>query len=65
MSTVELEVMVVRTSDAAVWVYLDDQDRDEDPHVIPKSLIEEGPDAVGETGTMVVPEWFATKEGLV
>lgn len=31
---------------------------------IPKSLMEDWPE-VGESGTALVEEWFATKEGLI
>jgi hypothetical protein len=34
---------------------------------IPKSLVHDDSDVYedGQTGTLVIPEWFATKEGLI
>lgn len=63
--TVELDVIdVVKETDAALCVEL--ADRDEEVW-IPKSVVSDDSEVwkEGDTGTMIIAEWFAEKEGLI
>ncbi len=56
---IEIDVETVRETDAAVLF------SDGDSHFwVPKSVMDEWPEE-GESGTAMVAEWFAVKEGLV
>lgn len=60
---VELEnVWCVGSSTLAIQVSIDDRLK-----WIPKSLVGKDGDvqAIGDKGTLIIPEWFAVKEGLV
>ena len=55
------EIVLVHETAKALLVEIEGDER-----WIPKSLVREGTRLVkGEKGTLVIPEWFAHKEGLV
>lgn len=56
---VEVDVDVVHETDEAV-LFSDGEEK----FWVPKSVMEEWPD-VGESGTALIAEWFALKEGLI
>lgn len=56
-----VEVDAKAVAESAFAVLLDTGD---DECWVPKSVMDEWPE-VGETGTALIEEWFAVKEGLV
>jgi hypothetical protein len=67
--SVELQVEVLAVSDNSIKVQVDDV---EDPVWLPKSEIDQDSSDIdpyacekGDHGTLYIPEWLATNEGLV
>lgn len=58
----ELGCTALRETDKALYVDLGDKKT-----WIPKSLIHDDSEVwkAGQSGTLVIPEWFALKEGLI
>lgn len=66
METIDVEVMVVKTTDAALLVQVDGH---EDPVWIPKSQIDDTSEIDDQAdpediGTLTIPEWLAREKGL-
>jgi len=61
-NVIEISVQVLRETDKAVLVT---PDIPEHGKWLPKSQVELHPSAVEGIVTLVLPEWLATKEGLV
>lgn len=59
---IEVDTPVRRVTSKAILVVVEGEEK-----WIPQSLIHDDSEIYGEghTGTLIVPEWFARKEGLV